>query len=318
MFNMFRVASSTFKESIREPVYCLLLVCAAVLIAHFPAISLFVFYEQLKMVVDSSMATGLVFGLFAAVLTSSHTVTQEMRNGTVLLLLSKPVHRWSFVMAKIIGVVAAVVLMMFILNCATIISVYMAVDQFRYDSFSYYMMLGLMVAAACTGAVFNYFRGNSFSAITVLALGLFFALFAGYCLFFQPTPELSMPDLLKALVLLFGAVAAMATIAVVFALWLDMVPNLCVCSVVFFMGMVSSYLFNRETGSQVLDYILQALYAIFPNWQFFWLADAIAVDSAIPAAYVWKTFIYVIGYIILCSLWAVVLFRRREIAKDSR
>ena len=44
MFNLFRVASSTFKESIREPVYCLLLVCAAVLIAHFPAISLFVFY----------------------------------------------------------------------------------------------------------------------------------------------------------------------------------------------------------------------------------------------------------------------------------
>ena len=143
MFNLFRVASSTFKESIREPVYCLLLVCAAVLIAHFPAISLFVFYEQLKMVVDSSMATGLVFGLFAAVLTSSHTVTQEMRNGTVLLLLSKPVHRWSFVLAKILGVVAAVVLMMFILNCATVISVYMAVDQFRYDSFSYYMMLGL-------------------------------------------------------------------------------------------------------------------------------------------------------------------------------
>lgn len=318
MFNLFRVASSTFKESIREPVYCLLLVCAAVLIAHFPAISLFVFYEQLKMVVDSSMATGLVFGLFAAVLTSSHTVTQEMRNGTVLLLLSKPVHRWSFVLAKILGVVAAVVLMMFILNCATVISVYMAVDQFRYDSFSYYMMLGLMVAAAGVGAIFNYFRGNSFSAVTVLALGAFFTIFAGYCLVFQPEPELSLPDLLKALVLLFGAVAAMATIAVVFALWLDMVPNLCVCSVVFFLGMVSSYLFNRETGSIILDYILQALYAVFPNWQFFWLADAIAVDSAIPLTYVFKTFIYVICYIILCSLWAVVLFRRREIAKDSR
>ena len=318
MFNLFRVASSTFKESIREPVYCLLLVCAAVLIAHFPAISLFVFYEQLKMVVDSSMATGLVFGLFAAVLTSSHTVTQEMRNGTVLLLLSKPVHRWSFVLAKILGVVAAVVLMMFILNCATVISVYMAVDQLRYDSFSYYMMLGLMVAAAGVGAIFNYFRGNSFSAVTVLALGAFFTIFAGYCLVFQPEPELSLPDLLKALVLLFGAVAAMATIAVVFALWLDMVPNLCVCSVVFFLGMVSSYLFNRETGSVILDYILQALYAVFPNWQFFWLADAIAVDSAIPLTYVFKTFIYVICYIILCSLWAVVLFRRREIAKDSR
>ena len=89
MWNFFKIASNTFKESVREPVFCLLLVCALVLIAHFPSVALFVFYEQLKTVVDSSMATSMLFGLFAAVLASSHTVAQEMRNGTVLLLLSQ-------------------------------------------------------------------------------------------------------------------------------------------------------------------------------------------------------------------------------------
>ncbi len=318
MWNLLKIAGNTFRESLREPVYSLLLICGLFLIAHYPSISLFVFNEQLKMVVDSSMATSLLFGLFAAVLSSSHTVAQEMRNGTVLLLLSKPVHRWSFILAKIIGISAAVVLFMFILNCATVASVYIAVDQFRTDDLTYYMLLGIVVVSAVFGMLFNFFKGSSFSAVMVISLGLLLPLFAALCYFTKETPALSMPDLFKALILLFGAVTAMATLSVAFAVRLDMVANLCVCTVIFFLGMVSSFLFQRETGSAVLDAILGGLYAIFPNWQFFWLADAIAVERPIPTSYVIKAYIYVFCYIGLCSLWAVTLFQKREVARDSR
>ena len=57
--------------------------------------TMFVFNGQAKMVVDSAMAATLVFGLVAAVVCAAHTVTREIRNGTVLLLLSKPVPRWA-------------------------------------------------------------------------------------------------------------------------------------------------------------------------------------------------------------------------------
>ncbi len=318
MWNMFKIAVNTFKESIREPVFCLLLMCALILVAHFPAISLFVFDEQLKMVVDSSMATSLLFGLFAAVLASSHTVAQEMRNGTVLLLMSKPVHRWSFILAKILGIVAAITLFMFILNCATVVSVYIAVEQYNTDDAAYFMLLGIMAVSAGLGLAFNFFKGSSFASATILSLGVLLPLFAIQCYMFKETPYINMADLFKALSLLFCATAAMATIAVVFATRLDMVPNLCVCTVIFFLGMISSFLFQRETGSAVLDTILGALYALFPNWQFFWLADAIAGDRTIPVTYLAKAFLYVAAYIGLCSIWAVVLFQKREIAKDSR
>jgi len=318
MWNFFKISSNTFKESVREPVFCLLLVCALVLIAHFPSVSLFVFYEQLKTVVDSSMATSLLFGLFAAVLASSHTVAQEMRNGTVLLLLSKPVHRWSFVMAKIAGIVAAVVLFMFILNCATVVAVYIAVDQFNTDDLTYYMLLGIMVASAVVGMLLNFFRGSSFSAGMIFTMSVLMPLFMLLCLLIKEKPQLDMADLAKSLILLFGAVAAMSTVAVAFAIRLDMVANLCLCTVVFFLGMVSSYLFQRETGSLVLDMVLGALYAAFPNWQFFWLADAIAGGRHIPWIYVVKSFVYVLAYMALCSMWAVALFQKHEIAKDTR
>ena len=318
MFNAVKIAINTFRESIREPVFCLLLMFALFLIGHFPAIALFVFFDEMKMVVDSSMATTLLFGLFAAVLTSSHTVTQEMRNGTVLLLMSKPVHRWSFVVAKIVGVAAALVLMVFIMNCATVVSCYV-VGMFRHNMGIYYVYLLLMILAAGWGMLLNYFRGTSFAAGTVVALALLFGLFAAYCIIFrEPLDKVALTDLLKALVLLFCAVTAMSTIAVVCALKLEMVANLTVCAVVFFLGMVSSYLFSRQTGSEILDGILQAFYAFFPNWQFFWLADAIAMEVPIPGSYIAKSVLYMLMYITMVSIWGVVLFNRREIAQDSR
>lgn len=36
MFNFFKIAANTFRESVREPVFFLMLFCALVLIGHYP------------------------------------------------------------------------------------------------------------------------------------------------------------------------------------------------------------------------------------------------------------------------------------------
>ena len=110
MSHLYRISVNTFRESIREPVYFLMLLASLLLIGHFPWLTIFVFFEQLKLVVDSAMATTMLFSLAIAVLCASYTVSREMRNGTVLLLLSKPVPRWSFVLGKIFGIMLASVL----------------------------------------------------------------------------------------------------------------------------------------------------------------------------------------------------------------
>ena len=114
------------------------------------------------------------------------------------------------------------------------------------------------------------------------------------------------------------AVAAMATIAVVAATRLDVVPNLCVCTAIFFLGMLSNYLFQRRTGLEALDWVLGLLYSICPNWQFFWLVDAVAVNKPIPMSYIWMSALYTFLYIVLASLWAVAIFSGKEAAGDSR
>jgi ABC-type transport system involved in multi-copper enzyme maturation permease subunit len=318
MYNLFQLTRNTFRESIREPIFYILLITALALIGNFPSFTLFVFNEQIKLVVDSAMATSMVFGLFAAVLCASHTVTREMRNGTVLLLMSKPVYRWNFVMAKILGIIGAVVLFVFICNVATVISVYIAKDQFRLDMTAYFVFFAILIVAALIGCIDNFVRGNSFSSVAVWATTIMLPIYCVVLYFICEHPAISLKDLLCALTLLFFSVSTMATITVLFSTRLEMVANLTCCSAVFFLGLISNYLFQRSTDSLLLDGIMRFFYALLPNWQFFWMADALASMQPIPFSYVLWSALYVILYISLCSLWAVGLFHSREIAKDSR
>lgn len=318
MFNYFKISINAFKESVREPIYFLMLLAALVLIGVYPSAALFVFSEQLKLVVDSSMATSLIFGLIVGVLCASHTVAREMRNGTVLLLLSKPVFRWSFILGKITGIGGAVTLFTLLCNIATIISVYIATDQFRLDWGIFLLYFGILIAACVVGMVFNFWRGSSFPEVATYAATLLIPIYAIICVATRERPTVSLADLCCALVLLNFAVVAMSTLAVGFATRLDVVANLSVCTVVFFLGLVSSYLFQRDTGSALLNLVCKFCYAVLPNWQFFWLADAVAVNRPIPFSYIVGSFVYVILYMAICSLWAVAVFQNKEIAGDNR
>ncbi len=318
MTSFYRIAVNAFKESVREPVYFLMLLAALAMIANYPWATLYVFSEQLKLVVDSSMATTLLFGMVAGVLCASHTVAREMRNGTVLLLLSKPVRRFSFIAGKITGIAAAVLLFTTICNFGSIISVYIATDQFRMELGIYYAFLGLIVAACLAGCVANFWRGSSFPEIAGYAFFILVPAFAAWCILTREAPTLSLPDLGRALTLIALSTVPMTTLAVVFAIRFDVVANLAICTGLFFLGLISSYLFQRPTDSEFFGLVLAFFYAVVPNWQYFWLADAIAVNRAIPAEYVWGCALYVALYVLIASMWAIALFQNKEAAGESR
>ena len=318
MSHLCRIAANTFRESIREPVYFLMLLAALLLIGHYPWMTIFVFFEQLKLVVDGAMATTMLFGLAVSVLCASYTVSREMRNGTVLLLLSKPVPRWSFVLGKIAGIVLAALLFSLICSLASFIAVYVAVDQFRMEMHLYGAFMALIGLGCAAGMLMNFLKGSSFAEFATYATGILVAGMFAYCFKFRPHPELSLTDLGKALFMLNIGVIVMSTIAVAAATRLDVVPTMCLCSVLFFLGLMSSHLFLRAGESSLMRFICDFCYAVIPNWQFFWLADAIAVGRKIPNAYVFNGCIYGIIYFALACMWAVVLFQDREAAAGSR
>ena len=327
MLIVYKLARNTFVECIREPVYFLMLLTALCINGLFPTAAMFVFREQIKFVVDSAMATTLIFSLVVSVVCSAHTISREMRNGTVLLLLSKPVTRLVFVLGKILGIIASVTVFLFILNASSLISVLIAKDQFRLE----FGLMGAYYAAIAAAAVFgglrNYFRKVSFTSNTLIALLVVIPAVAVifYCLRvneihveggeIDPEEFIEAKHLVPALLLLFPAAWTMGTISAALATRIELVSNLTICTVVFLLGLVSKFFVLQWVGDGFLASFLRAL---LPNWQYFWMADALAARQVIPVSYLLWALLYVLFYIAFWTLLALAFFNERELAKDSR
>ena len=326
MLIFYKLTRNTFVECVREPVYFLMLASALCINGLYPTAAMFVFREQIKFVIDSVMATSLIFSLVVAVICSAHTISREMRNGTVLLLLSKPVTRFSFVLAKIAGIIASVTVFLFILNASALVAVLIAKDQFRLEFGLMGVYYGVIAFSALFGGLRNYFRQASFTSNTIWAFLILIPLTAAVFYLIRvrgmdvhgeidPEEFIEARHLIPALLLLFPAVWTMGTISAALATRFELVANLTVCTLIFLVGLVSKFFVMQWVGEGMFGSVLRAL---LPNWQYFWMADALASRQVIPASYLLWTLLYVLFYIGFWTLLAMAFFNERELAKDSR
>lgn len=315
---LYRLTQNTFRECVREPVFYLLQLVGLVLIVILPMFSMFVFREQIKLVVDSSMATTMVLGLIAAALCSSHTITREMRNGTVLLLLSKPVPRYTFIVAKLIGVTMALTVFTFALIAASFVAVMIARDQFQLDFTAMAFYYGLLLVCMALAGALNYLKNVPFTSASTFILAVALPIFAIilFAVRGAPDDEGFIPPLqfVSALVLLFPAIWIMGAISAALATRFGIVANLTACSILFFLGLVSKYVAMKWLGGGTAGDLISAL---LPNWQYFWMADALASHTQIPVKYLGWSLVYTILYCGFWSVWAMALFHEREVAKDA-
>lgn len=315
-----QLVNNAFKECVREPIYFLMLLTALFIIGLFPTFSLFVFREQMKLVIDSSMATTMMFGLIASVLCASHTISREMANGTVLLLLSKPVPRWTFIAAKVVGIISALSVFVLICDAASFVSVMIAKDQFQLDYTAMYIYYGILFACAIVGAVRNYVNHAPFPSTAIFALSIALPVFAIvlYIVRGAPDDEGFVPpgQLIPALALLFPAVWMMGSITAALSTRLELISNLSVCSILFFAGLLSKYIVTQWFGG--VGFLSGFVSSLLPNWQFFWMADALASKQAIPMEYVFWSFVYAALYVGFWTLWAMALFKDKEVAGAIR
>jgi len=264
----------------------------------------------------------MLFGLFIAVLCAGHTISREMKNGTVLLLMSKPVPRVSFVLAKVLGILTALTIFVVICSCATCISVLIAKDQFRLDDPALYTYFAAIAVACLYGGIRNFLSQKSFSSHAAGALLLLFPLITVVLSVIRHFSQDAMGAdtiplglLLPALLLLFPAVWVMGAVSTALAVKLDFISNLLICLAIFLTGLVSQYFLHAWFGDSVLSGLFGS---ILPNWQFFWMADALTNMTKIPWSYVVWAVLYVLLQIVVWVFWAVFLFQENELAKDSR
>jgi ABC-type transport system involved in multi-copper enzyme maturation permease subunit len=314
------IAVNAFMELIRQPIF-LLLMTGAVLFEIFLAVPYyFAFGDEPKLVENSVLAVMLLCGLFGAVLSASSSLAREIRSGTALAVLSKPVGRVQFLLAKFAGLAAALTVLTYVNMIGVLIASRMAFDAYgKTDLPAIGIFAAGVVLAYALAGFSNFFLRRPFVSDAVFAMVVFTTLAA--FLIFQFTQQMESLgtvahvnwNLLPAGILILFALWILAALALACSTRLDTIPTLAICSAIFLVGLMSDYFFGRraETG----EWWASTLYSIIPNWQLFWFADAIETGkSTFHWAYVGKALAYAVCYAGAALAIGAALFEERELS----
>src|SRR2546423_13716347 len=116
-------------------------------IAFLPSIYYFGFGDDPKLVKDSALAVMLLTGLFGAVISAAASVTHEIRSGTALAVLAKPVGRAQFLLGKFVGLAGALTLLTFTNTLTALLASRMAFDVYGEPD-----KVALLIFFACLAA----------------------------------------------------------------------------------------------------------------------------------------------------------------------
>ena len=406
MYAFFQIAHQTFRECLRLPVLFVLNLASLLLIGIHPVIALFVFREQQKLVTDGALATIFLFGWIAAVICASHTVHREINEGTILLVLSKPVGKATFVLAKVTAVLAVLTLFVWMNGIGTFLAVRISAHQFELDGTILFMYFAGIFLACIIGAAGNFLARTSFPSTALIVLGIILtvtALAVYWLLEFENGYRWEnyigySRNLIAAIVLLLLAILIMGSVATSFSVYFSLLSNMILCGVIFLLGLISDYLYYRVTHMNRVDTVqlirfwpycllpLTALYWFFaikktdgrrratvkynlafstvilflvgmgiynttteanfrspsvltaflasvihsvkdtvsgilhgllPNWQLFWMADALVAKKAIPIGYLAFGLFYMLCFVAVFTSLAIALLTNREVGDQK-
>jgi hypothetical protein len=314
------IAANAFMELVRQPIF-LLLMTGSVLFEVFLAVPYyFAFGDEPKLVNNSTLAVMLLTGLFGAVLSASSSLAREIRSGTALAVLSKPVGRAQFLLAKFAGLAGALTVLTYVNMVGVLLASRMAFDAYGKTDLPAIGIFAAGIALAYALAGFsNFFLRRPFVSDAVFAMLVFTTLAA--FLVFQFTQQMESAgtvatvnwNLLPAGTLVLLALWILAAVALACSTRFDTIPTLAICSAIFLVGLMSDYFFG--TRAQAGEWWASTLYSVIPNWQLFWLADAIDTGkNTFQWVYVGKALAYAACYAGAALAVGAALFEERELS----
>jgi hypothetical protein len=314
------IATNAFMELVRQPVFLLLMTATAAFEIFLATPLYFALGDEPKLVKNSVLAVMLLSGLFGAVLSASASLAREIRTGTVLAVLSKPIGRAQFLLAKYVGLIAALSVATYVNLVAALVASRMTFDAYgKTDLPAIGIFAACEVVAYVLGGFSNFFLRRPFVSDAVFSL-LIMVTVAAFLIFQftkqkQSLGEMASVDwrLVPAGILILFALWILAALALACSTRFDMIPTLVICSALFLVGLMSDYLFGRPASQG--SWWATTLYTVTPNWQLFWLADTLETgQTSFHWGYVAKAFGYVICYAGAALALAVILFEERELS----
>lgn len=319
------ISKNTFVETLRQPIYAVILCLAIFLFVLSPSISMYTLDEDIKMLRELGLSTLFLAGLFIAIFAASSAVTEEIDSKTITTVLSKPVGRPTFIIGKFLGVMAAVSLAHYILTVAYLMIVRHGVLESAGDTHDWTVIVSastVIAIAVLLSAFLNYSYDWSFNSSAIILTALLSTIAVVFLFFidrewkFNPHDNhFEMFDV-NASILLLLAISILVSLAVMFSTRCNIVLTLTFCVGFFMLGLISDFIFSKFISSEsviLAKYIAKAWRILIPNLQAFWISDAIYEESTVPASYIGMTALYAVGYTTGILSLAIAMFQRRQV-----
>ncbi|MCI0636376.1 MAG: ABC-2 transporter permease [Actinobacteria bacterium] len=348
MGQIYAILLNTLTETIRQPVYALLLTVSCGVIALTPVTAAQIYSFRVtsgldlvaeRMIADLGLATVLLSGLLLGIFTSTSVISREIDNRTAGTVLSTTVSRSTFVVGKYLGVAAGIllatstcaVIMLLTIRAGAAVTAAELIDWGAAAA-----MAGAGLAAVIVATLRNYSAQKSWIGsfnLTFIALaGVLFVVFSvldkEYRFVFAEitgqaggagiTGRLTYDgEVIKAALLTIQAVLVMTSIAVVASTRLGTVGTAFVTGAVFLLGLTSESTYHLLVGlhwGRLWETFAGALHTAVPNLERFWVSDALTREIPIPGSYVLVTSAYTLVYVVAMLLVASFLMQNRDIS----
>ncbi|MBX3357803.1 MAG: ABC transporter permease subunit [Phycisphaeraceae bacterium] len=256
------IAKNTFKESVRQPIYfVLVMLCGVLILLSTWGTGFSMGYTESgevssdnKLLLDIGLATVFVCGMLLAAFIATAVISREIENRTVLTVVSKPVKRPVVVLGKYLGVAAAmliaVVTMLMFLQMAIRHGVLSTASDELDGPVLLFTFLAVFIAFA-VGIWCNFFYGWVFTQTATLLLCPLM-LVAWVCVLvvspkwqIQPIATSFKLQITMASIAVVLAQLVLAAIATAASSRLGQVMTIVVCAGVFMLGLLSNHLFGR-------------------------------------------------------------------------
>lgn len=110
------IAVNTFREAIRNKILYILLAFAMVMIIFSLVLSALSIGQDEKIIKDVGLFSITFFGVLIAIMVGIGLIYNELDKRTIYVIISKPIHRFEFVLGKFFGLVLTIIVNVFIMT----------------------------------------------------------------------------------------------------------------------------------------------------------------------------------------------------------
>jgi ABC-2 family transporter protein len=257
------IAKNAFKESIRQPVFLIMLLLSAFIqlvntwIVGFTMGARNVPGEVSgddKLLLDVSMGGVFLLGIMLAAFISTAAISREIENKTVLTVVSKPIGRPSIILGKFLGISASMLVAVGIMIGFLLMGIRHGILTTAADDPNFPVILFSLTAifgSIGIGALGNYMYGWSFGqTASLLMLPLIWIGYIALLFIDEDWTAMSPAENFKPQIMLACSCLAMAlfvitALATALSTRMGQVLTITICTAFFVVGLLSNYWFGR-------------------------------------------------------------------------